>query len=106
MIVRLDALIEIVTCRLKKGMAAVLIAHVNFFISFDPLPNDKILHWTKLKAFADDKLNFAKMRMFLLGRIENIEGKGENAGYQHFILFPQCFQKQSFTGSLKVWTVW
>ena len=22
---------------------------------------------------------------------ENIEGKGENAGYQHFLLFPQCF---------------
>ena len=22
---------------------------------------------------------------------ENIEGKGENAGNQHFILFPQCF---------------
>ena len=23
---------------------------------------------------------------------ENIEGKGENAGNQHFLLFPQCFQ--------------
>ena len=23
--------------------------------------------------------------------IKNIEGKGENAGYQHFLLFPQCF---------------
>ena len=23
-------------------------------------------------------------------------------GYQHFFLFPQCFQKASFTGSLKV----
>ena len=22
---------------------------------------------------------------------ENIEGKGENAGNQHFLLFPQCF---------------
>ena len=21
----------------------------------------------------------------------NIDGKGENAGYQHFLLFPQCF---------------
>ena len=28
-------------------------------------------------------------------RIENIVGKGENAGYQHFLLFPQCFQKAS-----------
>ena len=25
----------------------------------------------------------------------------ENAGYQHFLLFPQCFQKASFAGSLK-----
>ena len=24
--------------------------------------------------------------------VENIEGKGENAGYQHFLLFPQFFQ--------------
>ena len=24
--------------------------------------------------------------------LENIVGKGENAGDQHFLLFPQCFQ--------------
>ena len=24
---------------------------------------------------------------------ENIVGKGENAGYQHFLPFPKCFQK-------------
>ena len=39
-------------------------------------------------------------------RIENIVGKGENAGYQHFILFLQCFQKASFPGSLKVGVMW
>ena len=38
----------------------------------------------------------------VLGRIENIVGKGENAGNQHFLLFSQCFQKVSFTVSLKV----
>ena len=32
---------------------------------------------------------------------ENIVGKGENAGYQHFLLFPQCFQKLSVAESLK-----
>ena len=26
-------------------------------------------------------------------REENIVGKEENAGYQHFLPFPQCFQK-------------
>ena len=39
---------------------------------------------------------------FVLGRVENIVGKGENAGYKHFLLFPQCFQKASCTGSFKV----
>ena len=39
---------------------------------------------------------------FDLGRVENIVGKGENAGNQHFLLFPQCFQKTSLSGSLKV----
>ena len=39
---------------------------------------------------------------FVMGRVENIVGKGENAGYQHFLLFPQCFQKASFRESLKV----
>ena len=33
------------------------------------------------------------MILFVFDRIENIEGKGENAGNQHFLLFPQCFQK-------------
>ena len=26
--------------------------------------------------------------------------KGENAGYQHFLLYPQCFQKASNLGLL------
>ena len=29
-------------------------------------------------------------------RIENIVGKGENAGYQHFLLFPKCSRKLLF----------
>ena len=29
--------------------------------TFNFFPNDKILDWSKLKAFADDKLNVAKM---------------------------------------------
>ena len=43
---------------------------------------------------------------FVLGRVENIVGKGENAGYQRFLLFPQCSQKASYPGSLKVLIVW
>ena len=62
------------------------------------LPNGKILHWSK---HADDKFKVAKIMIFVLDRVENIVGKGENAGYQHFLLFPQCFQKASFLGVVK-----
>ena len=33
------------------------------------------------------------MAKFVLDKMENIEGKEKNAGYQHFFLFPRCFQK-------------
>ena len=39
-------------------------------------------------------------------RIENIVGKGENVGYQHFRHFPQFFQQASFFESLTLWIVW
>ena len=42
------------------------------------------------------------MMISAFDRVENIVGKGENAGYQHFLLFPQCFHKASFLVSLKV----
>ena len=70
------------------------------------LPHDKILDVTKLKAFADSKTKVAKMMISVIDRVENIVGKGENAGYQHFLLFSQCFQKASFLGSLEVGIVW
>ena len=38
---------------------------------------------------------------FISERIENILGKGENAGYQHFLLFLKYFQKPSSLGSLE-----
>ena len=38
---------------------------------------------------------------FVLGRVENIEGKGENAGYQHFLLVPPCFHMLCLPGVLK-----
>ena len=75
-------------------------------LTLDPLPNDKFFDMTKLKAFADDKLKLAKMKIFLSDRAENTVGKGENAGYQHFLLFPQCFPKSYSLGSLKVGIVW
>ena len=61
---------------------------------FNPLPNNKILDMTKLKAFANNKLNFAKMVISLFHRVENTGGKGKNA-------FQKCFPKSSLR-SLKV----
>ena len=67
------------------------------------LPNDKTLDSSKFKAFADDKIMVDQKLRFVLGKVENIVGKGEHAGYQHFLLFPQCFQKLSFPVVLKSW---
>ena len=48
----------------------------------DSFPNEENLEWSKLKAFADDKINFIEMIIYLSYRVENIVGKGKNAGYQ------------------------
>ena len=76
------------------------------FLSINSLPNDKILDQSTFKAFANDKLKVIQTANFVLDKTENIVGKEENAGYQHFLLFPQCFQKVLSSGTLKVGTVW
>ena len=62
----------------------------------DSLQNNKILDYSKFKAFAGDKIIMTQKLKFVLERVEDIVGKGENAGYQHFLLFPQCFQNLFF----------
>ena len=62
-------------------------------IQVNTLPNVKHLNLSKFIAFADDKLTVNKKKKFGLKRVENIVGKGENAGFQHFLLFQQCFQR-------------
>ena len=64
---------------------------MDFYLNL--LPDNKILDWSKLKAFADDQSNVTQNIKVVFHGIENIVGKEENAGYQHFLLFPQCFQK-------------
>ena len=73
---------------------------------FYPSPNKKLLDLTKFNASAHDKLNITRMMISLLDRIDNTAGKEENAGYQHFLLFPQCFPKPSSLRSSKVGIVW
>ena len=55
-----------------------------------------------MKGFADDKINVFQNLNFGLGRVENIVGKGEKAGFLHFLLFPHCFLKLSFSRHKKL----
>ena len=70
--------------------------------SLNPLPDNKILDWSKLKVFAVDNFkldkNGRKLYKWVENRklykwVENTAGKGEIAHYEQFLLFPQCFQK-------------
>ena len=51
-------------------------------------------------------INVTKKIEICSGKIENNVAKGENAGFQHFLLFLKCFQKASLPGLLKVGLVW
>ena len=64
---------------------------LNHELDLNHLPDNKIIDLSKLTAVAEDYFNVAHMGQFFSDRPENIVGKGENAGYQHFLLFPQCF---------------
>ena len=57
-----------------------------------------------MKAFADNKLIVTQVMISFIEWEENTLGKGENAGYQHFLLFP-VFSKV-LLWSLKVGIVW
>ena len=60
----------------------------------NPLPNEKILDKSKLKAFTDDKLKMIQMAKFVLDQIENIVGKEENAGLSAFFFpFPRLLSQ-------------
>ena len=54
---------------------------------------DKVLDWSKLKHFADEKIYVTEKMEFVLEMVENIVGKGENAGYHHFLVFLTMFSK-------------
>ena len=49
-----------------------------------------------MKDFADDKVNVTQILNFGLGRVENIVGLEKKVLFQHYFLFPPCFQKRSF----------
>ena len=49
------------------------------------------------------KISVKEIWHLVTERVENIVEKGENSGYQHFLSFPQCFQKVPY---LKIVIVW
>ena len=75
-------------------------------IYLNPLPDDKILDWSKLKQFADDNFKFDENSRKFSRQVENTVGKGEIARHEQFLLFPQCFQKACFPGASKGVIVW
>ena len=73
---------------------------------FNPLPEEKILCWSKLKQIADDNFEFDVNRRKFSKLVENTVGKGEIARYKQFLLFPQCFQRAYFPRASKGVIVW
>ena len=53
----------------------------------------QILDQCNIKDFADNKINVTYVPNFVLGRVENIVGKGENDGYQHFLFSHNAFKR-------------
>ena len=95
-------------CKTKAPHARANSCLQVFSVKFyhNSLPDDKSLGLPKLKAFPDDKLNVTQYVTVDFLRIANIVGKEENAGYQHFLLFLQCFQKAFSSSASKVVIVW
>ena len=54
-----------------------------------PITTRQNFDLAEFRALEGDKLN-SKYKV-VSRSVENIVEKGENAGYQHFLLFPQCF---------------
>ena len=75
-------------------------------VSLNPFPHDKNFDQTKLKEYADYKLNVTKMMIYVFDWVEKIVGKGEIACTSNFSCSPQCFQKASFTDPSKGVIVW
>ena len=66
----------------------------------------QILDSSKLKEFADNDFKFDENGRKLSKQVEKTVGKGENARYEQFLLFPQCFQKAYFPGASEGVIVW
>ena len=65
------------------------------------IPNDKILKdWSKLKAFADDKLKVAKIMIYVFDSVEKIVNR-RKCWLPAFSPFPTMFSKGFFLTVVK-----
>ena len=61
----------------------------------NPLPNDTFLDWSKLKAFADDRINVNKKLKFVLSWVYSKYGGKRRKGWlPTFSPFPTIFSKR------------
>ena len=70
------------TCCYEENIEELSLVHVGALALFTSLPNNKVYACSKLKAFADHKTNVTENLKSVWERVENMVGKGENAGYQ------------------------
>ena len=68
--------------------------------SFNPLPDDKILDMTNLKAFAEDNFSIPKMKISIFDRVENT-GKRRKCWLSALSHFPTLFSKDFFLRDIK-----
>ena len=87
--------ISIAVRKKKKKTPGFVLERVN------PLPDDKILDWSKLKHSADDNFEFDINSRNFSKLVENTGGKGEIAHYKQFLLFPTVFLKGLFPSGVK-----
>ena len=76
-------------CRL--GKVKIEIGQREVISSLTLYHTDKKFGCPNSKHFADEKFIVSQNMKFVFHRVENIVGKGGNAGYQHFLPFPQVF---------------
>ena len=85
-------------------ISALQFGHCSIDKVFNPLPNNKILDLSKFKEHADNKINVTQKLKSVMGRVENILGKGENAVTSIFFFSQNVCKRLLF--SLKVVLGW
>ena len=75
-------------------------------LTLNPLPEDKILDWSKFKQSADNNFEYDINSRKFSKLVENTVAKGEIARYEQFLLYPKCLQMVCFPGASKGVIAW